>query len=82
MLVKSSLKNSYLSWGLHLNPHFSEKAKKIYTGYGKRKKSQAPGMKLEGGRMGEDFENYSVSHFYLKDQLETLNFLSYVGVMQ
>lgn len=37
-LVKSSLKNSYLLWGLHLNPQSSEKGKTSYTGYGTRQK--------------------------------------------
>lgn len=30
------------------------------------KKEKGPGMELEEDRMGEDFENYSLSHFYLK----------------
>lgn len=34
------------------------------------KKQKGSGMELEGGRMGEDLENYSVSYVYLKDQLK------------
>lgn len=71
-------KNSYLPWGLHMNPQSSEKGKTIYTGYGPRKKKAQEESCREVE--WEKTENYCLP-LLPERPAWTLNFLSYVGVM-